>query len=365
MKRPFKHIAVPILFISFLLLGMVVNITTPTKELSEAERRALKQFPSWTFERLFDSEYYASLETYALDQFILRDQLRSINAHTRRHLFFQRDVNGIYFIDDHILSMEYPLNESSIIHAGTLIDSIIDSHLSEHDIYYGIIPDKNYFVAPDNGYPHIDYTTIVDLLSAHIEGGEYIEIKDTLVLNDFFRTDHHLRQDGLHSMRNKLFNQFGITPPETSYRIYHEHRDFNGSYYGQAALPVKSDTIRLLSNDMIETMSAYDVITGETVTIYDIEALEGINPYNVFLGGQQAITKIENPHATNDENLVIFGDSYATALAPLLAEGYQSLTLIDLRFVSHEILDQYIDFTDQTILFLYSVPILNDSYMSS
>ncbi len=365
MKTPFKHIAVPVVFIGFLLLGMAVNIITPARELSEVERRPLIQFPSWSFDTLFDSEYYASLEKYALDQFVLRDRMRSINAHTRRHLFFQRDVNDIYLIDDHILSMEYPLNESSIIHAGTLIETIIDNHLNGHDIHYGVIPDKNYFVAPQNGYPHIDYRHMIELLHAHIEGAEYIDLKDTIELDDFFRTDHHLRQDGLINMRSVLFEHLGINPPDAPHRIHHEHAGFKGSYYGQAALPVNKDTIRLLSNDMIDAMHAYDPTSGETVDIYDLEALNGIDPYNVFFGGQHAIRRIENPNATNDEDLVIFGDSYSTALAPLLAEGYRSLTLIDLRFVSHETLDQHIDFTDQTVLFLYSVPILNDSYMLS
>ena len=54
-----------------------------------------------------------------------------------------------------------------------------------------------------------------------------------------------------------------------------------------------------------------------------------------------------------DKNLILFRDSYGSSLAPLLASGYRTITLVDLRYLSSDQLDQYIDFEDQDVLFLY------------
>ena len=50
-------------------------------------------------------------------------------------------------------------------------------------------------------------------------------------------------------------------------------------------------------------------------------------------------------------------------LAPLLVQDYQSVTLIDLRYVSAQILEQFIDFHGQDVLFLYSPSVYNHSDM--
>ena len=52
---------------------------------------------------------------------------------------------------------------------------------------------------------------------------------------------------------------------------------------------------------------------------------------------------------------------YGSSLAPLLASGYRTITLVDLRYLSSDQLDQYIDFEDQDVLFLYSTLLLNNS----
>ena len=70
---------------------------------------------------------------------------------------------------------------------------------------------------------------------------------------------------------------------------------------------------------------------------------------------------MENPHAATDRELVIFRDSFASSLAPLLVEQYARITLVDIRYLSSTVIGKYLTFTDQDVLFLYSVPVLNHS----
>ena len=60
---------------------------------------------------------------------------------------------------------------------------------------------------------------------------------------------------------------------------------------------------------------------------------------------------------------MIFRDSFGSSLAPLLIEGYEKITLVDIRYMHSNLLPNYIEFTDQDVLFLYSTMVLNSSSM--
>ena len=73
---------------------------------------------------------------------------------------------------------------------------------------------------------------------------------------------------------------------------------------------------------------------------------------------------ISNPDCKTEKELILFRDSFGSSLAPLLIAGYSKITLVDLRYISTDILDDFIDFTKaQDVLFLYNTQILNNSYM--
>jgi hypothetical protein len=74
-----------------------------------------------------------------------------------------------------------------------------------------------------------------------------------------------------------------------------------------------------------------------------------------------SLLRIDNPNANTDRELIIFRDSFGSAIAPLLAQGYKSVTLVDIRYLSSAMLDRFIDFHGQDVLFLYSTIVLNNS----
>ena len=49
-------------------------------------------------------------------------------------------------------------------------------------------------------------------------------------------------------------------------------------------------------------------------------------------------------------------------MAPLLLPAYSRVTLVDLRYLKSDFLDQFIDFHGQDVLFLYGTTLLNESY---
>ena len=82
----------------------------------------------------------------------------------------------------------------------------------------------------------------------------------------------------------------------------------------------------------------------------------------MYLGGSTPLVKIYNNDTDNDRELIIFRDSFGSSLAPLLVSSYKSITLVDTRYISPKILDNYIVFDNKDVLFIYNTSIINNSY---
>ena len=80
-----------------------------------------------------------------------------------------------------------------------------------------------------------------------------------------------------------------------------------------------------------------------------------------FLTPAKSRITIENPNAATDKELVIFRDSFGSSIAPLFAETYSKITLVDIRYLPSEMVGRFVTFDNQDVLFLYSTPVLNNS----
>ena len=172
---------------------------------------------------------------------------------------------------------------------------------------------------------------------------------------------------------DKLFDQFAVDPKKpkaTKKNDDKKEKDskdkekktftpFYGSLYGQAALPIQPDTITYLTNDTLESIQVWNFEKQKMEPVYQPNS-ENIDSYDLFLSGPTPLLEIENPNQADGE-LIIFRDSFASSLTPLMIESYHHITLIDLRYISTDLLENLVDFTNKDILFLYSVPVINQS----
>ena len=102
---------------------------------------------------------------------------------------------------------------------------------------------------------------------------------------------------------------------------------------------------------------------GNESTVYVPEKLSSKIPYDLYLSGANPLLTITCPDAETDRELVIFRDSFGSSLAPLLCGQYRTITLVDLRSLHSKMLPDYLEFTDQDVLFLYSAAVVNRSTM--
>ena len=351
-----------LVLIAAVLFGLTAaGLLLPDAAQSAAERRKLTQFPEWTAKNVQSGRFMRSFEDYALDQFPLRDTFRSLKACTALYLLRQQDVNDLFVHDGRIFKLDYPLHTDSVRYAGKRFRYIYDRFLAGHDVsvYFSVIPDKNRFLAPDTAYPQPDYDAFPRLLETD-DFAAYIDITPTLSLNDYYRTDSHWRQEEITDTAQLIARRMGITL-SAHYTKKKAEQLFSGVYLAQSALPLSPEPLYYLDAPFLEDCIVYDYETDTQLPVYNLKKAQGNDPYELFLSGPKALLTIENPHGDTEKELVIFRDSFAGALAPLLAEGYAKITLADIRYISPDLLEQYLSFDKQDVLFLYSTSVLNHS----
>ncbi len=331
-------------------------------DFSDSERRALAQFPPVTTDSLTDGSFMTDFEDYTLDQFPLRDAWRTIKAYAVSSLFGQTDNNDIYIENDVAVKMEYPMNTDSLDYACGKFQSIYDRYLKDSGctVYSAIIPDKNAFLGKGSGHLTMDYEAFYQHMHSGMPYATPIDIAPLLDASDYYATDTHWRQERLIDVAEKLASAMGTTLP-ADYESHTLDKPFYGVYHGQAALPLPADTLYYLTNDNINGCTVFDHQNDKASAMYDMEKADGKDPYEIFLSGPISLITIDNPHPTSDKELVVFRDSFTSSIAPLLAQGYAKVTLIDIRYLPSATLHNYVDFDNQDVLFLYSTLVLNNS----
>ena len=351
----------------FVLILLWAALTTfawfaPAKAVSDSERRPLAQKPAITLDSLSGGRFMQDFETYSLDQFPLRDGFRTVKSLFHQYVLRQKDNNGIYLYEGYAAKQESRLNKDSLNHALERFNYIYDKYLADSRAYLAVIPDKGYYLAEYAGQLALDYETLFAMMEAGMPWAQSIDLTASLTAGDYYRTDTHWRQEHLLDAAGVICKAMGVTEPrEEDYTPEALEQPFYGVYYGQAALPMKPETMYLMNSSLLDVCSVYDHETGKTGSVYDLSKLESRDLYDVYLSGARAMLTIDNPRGQAGKELIVFRDSFGSSMVPLLIQDYSKVTLVDTRYISSSLLDQFLEFHGQDVLFLYSTLILNSS----
>lgn len=272
------------------------------------------------------------------------------------------DESGVYVVDGYAAKLNYPLDEKSVEYAAKRFGYVYEQYLKDNcdNIFVSVIPDKNYFLAEQNGYPSIDYSELTSRLVNKMDYAEYIDIYPLLELTDYYHTDTHWRQEKITDVAESIASAMGVAV-SGEYTQTTLDVPFYGVHCRQSDISVEPDSLIYLENDVLSECRVFDAETNSYSDVYNLELASGDDPYEIFLSGAKSLLTIENPNASTDRELVIFRDSFASSLAPLLAEGYAKITLVDIRYLMPELLGRFVEFHGQDILFLYSTLVINNS----
>lgn len=360
-----SQIITTVLFTGMICLFGILHVAMPDGTISETERRALASFPKLSVQSVFDGTFMKNLESYLPDQFPLRETFRSVKAAFEK-ASGRLDTGDVYEFDGHLAKLDYVLNENSVTKAGAKLEKIRNI-FPLANAYLSVIPQKDYYIHT-TVYPTLDTDRIISLLGENTPSYEYIDITDTLILDSYYKTDSHWRQEWIFDTAECLMNCMGIPTDVIDQSIYtqHEITDFRGVYTGQSALPVDSESIFYHTSPGIDS-AIVSCVGAECDSIYTLAKLEdekSVDMYDIFLGGAVPLVTIENPDASTERELILVRDSFGSSIAPLFADSYSKIYVVDLRYIASPVLTQFISAGENTdLLVLLSTGILNQSEM--
>jgi len=346
-----KNKILTILFILVIFGFGLISTIMKDKEISSFERRKLASFPE------FKKGFTEKLDTYLLDQFAFRNELINLNSSLNRKVLNKIDNNDVYVIENNIYEKNYPLNKQKTLKFANKINYIINKIPQKNRIYYSIIPDKSYFLE-ENKYLKLDYNKMYNLVKTSTNA-KYIDITNILNIDDYYKTDIHWKQENLSKVVKRVVENLGKEYIQEKY-VVKQYNNFYGASYSKAGLKLEPDTLKYLYKPSFENVEVNHLEFGNK-KIYDEVKLQNVDSYDIFLSGASSYIEITNNNLNDNSKLIIFRDSFASSLIPLLIPYYNNITVVDLRYIDFEYAKDKIDFNNSDVLFLYSTLIINNS----
>ena len=161
-----QQILTLVLSLGFIAVFAALFWILPDADESTVERRHLAKSPALSFSSVASGSFMNGFENYMLDQFPLRDGFRTLKAAANAKVFMQKDNNGLYSVGEHLSKLDFPTDFDSVNRAARRFRYIYDAYLKSPGVktYLSVIPDKNVFIASQNGYPDKDYKALVERL---------------------------------------------------------------------------------------------------------------------------------------------------------------------------------------------------------
>ena len=354
MQDNLKNKVVVILFGLIIYGFFFLNLVATDKKSSVSERRKLEQFPKVSLKAIVSGDFFKKFDSYSMDQFYQREKFRKLKIKT--DMVVLGNYNNMQIDKDYIYEALYPLNENSVNNLVSKINNIIDLYLDDtNKVYYSLVPDKGYYI---NNSLKLDYTKLVSLYKS--VKGNYIDLFNILSLDDYYKSDTHWKEENLLKVAKELARKMDFTFDDNL--SFKDVVSFNGVYGSRLVLDKDLDKILVAESAFINNAVVYDLTSNKKIDVYNYDKINSLDKYDIYLNGASGLLKIDNLLENNGKRLIIFRDSYTSSLAPLLISGYKEIILVDTRYISPKILNNYINFKDADILFLYGTIMANNSY---
>ena len=248
------------------------------------------------------------------------------------------------------------LDERSVERYVEKMQAIYDMYLNEDmNVYVTAVPNKSLYI--EKNLMEEYYNKIAEALKLY----NYIEISDTLNLEKYYKTDDHWKQETLEETVKRLGDEMGFSIDFTKF-TENKFEEFIGMYNSDIENLTPETLIYLTSEYTDNAVVSYFQYPNIT-DIYNVEKLTSQTMYDIYLSGVSPVITITNELAETERELVVFRDSFASSLIPLLLEAYSKITLIDSRFIMMDLIGDYVEFTNQDILFMHCDLIINNSLL--
>lgn len=341
MKNKLSDVLTCVLFVGFLSAMLLLFLLTPKAEMSQREKRALAAAPEVSGEAMLSGVFGQQAEAYVADHIPGRDFFVGLAAYY--DLLSGRQVTkDIYMADgDRLVEKPYTADDARLHSNMTSINNFAGLIGQEVDLM--IVPSAGYFLEDFILGLHDAYrddTIISDIYAMAGEGVRpvdllpaFSEAKDPGAL--YYRTDHHWTALGAYTAYStymELLNRQYL--PQNAFQV-ERHGGFYGSNHSRAGLwMVPGENVELWDAGGSFTVTTHSSDTDVTGTAHDglfyRQRLQELDKYRVYLDGNQRLVRIHNPEG--EGKLLVIRDSYANCLGTFLANSYEEVVLVDLRY---------------------------------
>lgn len=350
------------IFSIFLGAVMIINILSPTKDFSEMENRYLAQLPKFTLRNLRLGRVTTGIEEFVTDQFFFREKWVLFKSDMER-LSLRRENNGIFIGREGFLLENYKGPNNNLANNIDRVNEIANL-IPEIEVYFLIAP--NSFSVHGDKLPFLasnyDEREVIKQIQTTLDGEiVFINPMDYLISrNDqylYFRTDHHWTMLGAYWAYHFTGQYMGFAPYDLDdFNKVLKSEDFLGTYFSKANnRGVMKDHLYVYKPDFnVDYKLTLNGVDASFSGLYNDEHLIGRDKYSCFLDGNHPLTKLES-HVNNGKKLLVIKDSYAHNYVPFIANHYEEIHMVDLRYFTLG-LNQYVLENDITeVLFLYNL----------
>lgn len=361
MKHKFDQWIICISFCAILLGMLVLYLFLPKQTFSQQEKRYLAMIPTFSWESLRSGEFSEKVETYMADHVPGRNFLVGINA-------YYNLLTGRQTSEEILLTGDDRLVERPVQDDPAAISKKMDTIRTFAE---GIDVPVQMMIVPSSGWAvgeHVsalleeykDAEIIQNIYAASGEGIQTIDIASEFAQTGqaaqfYYKTDHHWNSLGAYTAYRAYMNFLGIpclTPDD--YRI-ETFSDFYGSTYSRSGL-------WLTPGDFIELWHSGEdlsVLNEELNTahsgVFFLERLEEADKYTVFLDGNHSLVRIHNADCPRKGKLLVIRDSFANCLGGFLADSYETVVLVDLRYYKKAVSELLEEDSYDQVLICYSL----------
>lgn len=361
MKAKKTDIIICILFCGFLFTVLALFLLVPDKDFSEKEKRYLAHPPELTWENISSGVYGQETETYLADHVPGRDFFVGLNAYY--DLLSNRQVTKDVYMakGDRIVEAPVHWNPAAAERNMNAINRFAEAAGRNVDLM--LVPSAGYVLEDTLLGLHDPYTDDAIIRDIYAMAGERVTCRDLLPTFTeaedraalYYRTDHHWTSLGAYTAYSAYMDMLGRDYPTAESFAVESHSGFLGSTYSRSGLWLTdSENVELWKND-----TAFTVTNGENDEIHSSlfyeQRLEELDKYTVYLDGNHSVVTVQNPDAVGKGRLLVIRDSYANCLGTFLANSYESVTLVDLRYYKKPVTELLADEEYSDVLICYSL----------
>lgn len=361
MKTKKSDVLLCVLFCGFLSVMLVLFLLLPRQSYSEKEKRYLTEAPKLTWETLLSGEFGESAEKYLADHIPGRDFFVCLASYYDL-LSGRQGIKDVHLAEgDRLVEAPVQWNQAAVEKNMTAINAFAEKVDCKVDLM--IVPSAGFVLEDSILGMHSDYTDDEIISRIYTMAGDDLVCRDLVSVYNgvedkqalYYRTDHHWTSRGAYTAYAAYMQMLGKDYTPADHYAVEQHGGFYGSNYSRSGLwMLPGENVELWKTEGDYTVTNGDS-EGSSDSLFYTDRLEELDKYTVYLDGNHSTVHIVNEAAKGKGKLLVVRDSYANCLGTFLADSYEEIVLIDLRYYKKPVSELVASDGFSDVLICYSI----------